>query len=157
MRSRNFWQGQPRATAAAFKNPIIVCSISGSSSKNASWPLSLSISTKLTLAPAAFSAHQRNAFAGRKQPVAGERHHTKARLGVGKGIRQRAAKIGGEVEIIHRAGNVEIAVGVKPVDKTYPLMSQIAFNLEVSFKAIVNRSRSQLRPNLRCRAPPTDR
>src|SRR5262249_21235939 len=40
----------PRARAAESMKPLMVASSSGSSSKKASWPLSLAISTKLTLA-----------------------------------------------------------------------------------------------------------
>src|SRR5262249_17726384 len=46
----------PRARAALSRKPVTVANISGSLSRKASWPLSVSISTKLTLAAAAFSA-----------------------------------------------------------------------------------------------------
>src|SRR5262249_46075256 len=46
----------PRTAAAPFRKPDSVRNISGSSSRKASWPLSVSISTKETLAAAAFSA-----------------------------------------------------------------------------------------------------
>ena len=50
-------------------------------SRKASWPRSVSISTKLTLAPAAFSACAMRLFSlGREQPVAGERDEAEARL-----------------------------------------------------------------------------
>src|SRR5690606_36081309 len=47
---------RPRARAAAARKPPVVAKSSGSSSRKASCPLSLSISTKLTEAPAALSA-----------------------------------------------------------------------------------------------------
>src|SRR5690606_30195747 len=47
---------RPRARAAAARKPPVVAKSSGSSSRKASCPLSLSISTKLTDAPAALSA-----------------------------------------------------------------------------------------------------
>jgi hypothetical protein len=43
----------------------------------------------------------------------------------------RPAVLGGEVEIIHRAGDVEIGVGVEPVDEGAALVAQIALDLEV--------------------------
>ena len=46
----------PSRSAPAPRKPAITPSSTGSSSRKASWPLSLSISTKLTRAPAAFSA-----------------------------------------------------------------------------------------------------
>src|SRR6185312_14790422 len=54
----------PFAFAAAFRKPRTVCSISGSSSRKASWPLSLSISTKLTFAAVALSAWAMRLFSG---------------------------------------------------------------------------------------------
>ena len=39
--------------------------------------------------------------------------------------------IGGEVEIIHRTGDVEIAVRVEALDEDRALMTQIAFHLEI--------------------------
>src|SRR5262249_2633707 len=46
----------PRRSAEPVRKPRSVASNSGSSSRKASWPLSVSISTKLTLAATAFSA-----------------------------------------------------------------------------------------------------
>jgi hypothetical protein len=46
----------PRTRAAASMKPAAAANISGSSSRNASWPLSLSTSTKATEAAAAFRA-----------------------------------------------------------------------------------------------------
>src|SRR3546814_5142550 len=36
-----------------------------------------------------------------------------------------------EIEIIHRAGDVEIRVGIEPVGERQPLMAQIAFDLKI--------------------------
>src|SRR5215510_13129663 len=47
---------RPRLAAAAVRKPRMVANSSGSSSRKASWPLSDSISTKLTLAATALSA-----------------------------------------------------------------------------------------------------
>src|SRR6185295_20259323 len=47
---------RPRRWAPALRKPRMVANSSGSSSRKASWPLSDSISTKLTLAATAFSA-----------------------------------------------------------------------------------------------------
>ncbi len=54
--------------------------MTGSSSRKASWPLSLSISTKLTRAPAAFSARtiERPSGVGLK-PVGGKAEHAEKR------------------------------------------------------------------------------
>src|SRR6185437_656175 len=46
----------PTVTATAFRNPRMVLNNSGSSSRKASWPRSVAISTKLTMAAVAFSA-----------------------------------------------------------------------------------------------------
>ena len=109
---------------------------SGSSSRKASWPRSVSISTKDTDAPAAFSACtiERLSSVG-KQPIAGEGHQAEAGLGAGKGIGQPAAMIGGEVEIVHRPGHVEIGIGVEAVDEGHALVAQIALDLEVGVEA----------------------
>ena len=45
--------------------------------------------------------------------------------------RQASAMVGGEVEIIHRAGEVEIGIGVEAVDESHALMAQIALDLEI--------------------------
>ncbi len=39
--------------------------------------------------------------------------------------------IGGDIEIIHRTGEIEIAVGVEALDEGRALMAQIAFDFEV--------------------------
>ena len=67
----------------------------------------------------------------RKQPVAGEGDDAEARLGAAEGFGQHAAIVRGEIEIIHRAGDVEIGIGVEAVDEGHALMVQIGFDLEV--------------------------
>ena len=63
----------PRARAAASMKPRAAANISGSSSRNASWPLSLSTSTNPTEAAAALSACTiaRESAVG-KEPVGSE-------------------------------------------------------------------------------------
>jgi len=39
--------------------------------------------------------------------------------------------VGGDVEIVHRAGQIEIAVGVEPLDERRALIAQIALDLEI--------------------------
>ena len=84
--------------------------------------------------------HQRPRFRGRKQPVRRERHHAEPGLDAAKRLRQHAVMIGGDVEIIHRPRQIEIAVGVEPLDKGRALVAQIAFDLEIG----VERKRRQL-------------
>ena len=79
------------------------------------------------------------AFGGRKQPIAGERDDAEAWLGAGERSRQRSAMLGGEVEIIHRPRDVEVGVGVEPVDKRAALMAQIAFDLEIGVETVGDR------------------
>ena len=84
--------------------------------------------------------HQRARFRGREQPVAGERHHAEAGLDAAKRLRQHAVMVGGDVEIIHRPRQIEIAVGVEALDKGRALVAQIALDLEIG----VERERRQL-------------
>ena len=41
----------------------------------------------------------------------------------------------GEIEIIHRAGDIKIGIGVEAVGERQPLVPQIGFNLEVGVEA----------------------
>ena len=75
--------------------------------------------------------HQRARFRGREQPVAGERHHAEPRLDAAKRLRQHAAMVGGDVEIVHRARQIEIAVGIEALDERRALIAQIALDLEI--------------------------
>ena len=79
--------------------------------------------------------HDLAALARRIEPVAGEGDDAEARLHVLEGVGQRAAMVGGEVEIVHGAGDVEIGVGVEAVDEGRALMAQIALHLEIGVEA----------------------
>jgi hypothetical protein len=50
-----------------------------------------------------------------------------------------------QVEIVHRARDVEIRVGVEPVDEGRALVAQVAFDLEVSIES-VGKLRAVLQP-----------
>ncbi len=84
--------------------------------------------------------HERARFRGREQPVAGERHDAEPRLDAAEGLRQHAVMVGGDVEIVHRARQIEIAVGIEALDKGRALIAQIALDLEIG----VERERRQL-------------
>ena len=75
--------------------------------------------------------HQRARLRGRKQPVAGERHHAEPGLDAAERLRQHAVMIGGDVEIVHRPRQIQIAVGVEALDKGRALIAQIALDLEI--------------------------
>ena len=53
-----------------------------------------------------------------------------------EGVGQHAAMLGGEVEIVAGAGDVEIGVGVEAVDEGGALVAQIALHLEVGVEAL---------------------
>jgi hypothetical protein len=58
-----------------------------------------------------------------------------------------------EVEIVHRARDVEVAVGVEAVDEGRALVAEVALDLEVGVEAEAQRiAILQVRPNLRCSA-----
>ena len=81
-------------------------------------------------------AHQRDALRSREQPIAGKRHDAKARIAIFERGRQIAAIFRRNIEIIHGAGNIEIAIGIKAFDKAHALMAQIALNLKIRIKAV---------------------
>src|SRR5450759_4082565 len=68
---------------------------------------------------------------GRKQPVAGERNHAEPRLRALEGGRQHAVIGGGEIEIVHRAREIEIRIGVEALHERDALVAQIGFDLEI--------------------------
>ena len=74
-------------------------------------------------------------FARGIQPVGVERHQAESRLRAPEGVGEQAAMLFGQIEIVHRAGDVEVGVGVEPVDEADPLMAQIAFDLEIGIEA----------------------
>ena len=119
------------------RKPRRVSNSSGSCSRNASWPLSVAISTKLTLAATAFSActSSRLSEVGNSQSLVNEITQNRERVSA-KACGSDPLMLGREIEIIHRACDVEIGIGVEPVDKSAALMAQIAFDLEIGVKPI---------------------
>ena len=124
--------GRPRAFAAPSRKPRTIANSSGSSSRKASWPLSVVISANETRAPAALSAcTMARDSGGRKQPVAGERDHAEPRRRAAEGVGGDAVIVGGEIEIIHRPGEIEIGIGVEPLDEGDALVAQIELHLKI--------------------------
>src|ERR1700722_8033190 len=70
-------------------------------------------------------------FRGREQPVAGERDHAKPRRRAAKRVRRHAIAVGGEIEIVHRARQIEIGIGVKALDESDALVPQIGLDLKI--------------------------
>lgn len=68
------------------------------------------------------------------KPVSIKADQAETRFRPFKRMSQSAAMGLSKIKIIHRPGYVEIAVGIKTVDKADPLMPQIAFDLEVGVK-----------------------
>ncbi len=68
---------------------------------------------------------------GREKPVAGEADHEGVGPHRSERVFQGAAVGAGEVEAVDRAGDVEIGVGVEPVDEALPLVAQVALDLEL--------------------------
>ena len=125
-------QSTPLARAAASMKPFVVSMSSGTSSRKASCPRSVSISTKETEAPPAFSARTvRSRVAGGKQPVGGEGDDAEAGSRAFEGARERSAIVRGEVEIVHRPRHVEIGVGIEAFDEDRALVTQVGFNLKI--------------------------
>ena len=69
-------------------------------------------------------------FNCREQPVACERDDAEPRRRIAEAIRHDAVVIAGEIEVIHRTGQIEIRVGVEPLHERNPLMPQIGFQPE---------------------------
>ena len=81
-------------------------------------------------------AHDVAALGGRIEPVRRERQHAEAHAArLCEGLGQHPLVLGGQVEVVQRAGDVEIGVGVEAVDEAGPLVAQIAFHLEVGVEA----------------------
>ena len=131
MSAARFWSGRARCRRNS-RNAREISKNSGTSSRNASWPRSVSISANDTRAPLALSActMARDSEVGNSQSD-GERHHAEPGLDAAKRFRQHAIMVGGDVEIVHRPGQIEIAVGIEPLDKGRALIAQIAFDLEI--------------------------
>ncbi len=81
-------------------------------------------------------ANDLTAVGGWEEPVAGERHHTKTGARFFEGFDEVIVIIGGEIEIIHSAGDVEVAVGIEAIDKAHALVAQIRFNAKISIEAV---------------------
>jgi len=71
----------------------------------------------------------------REQPVAGKGDDAEACLAAAERPGQNPVIVRREIEIIHRAGDVEVRIGVEPVDEGQPLMAQIAFDLKIGAEA----------------------
>ena len=93
--------------------------------------LSVSISANDTRAPPALSActMARDPAVGNSQSLVNET--TQNRVARVREASEHAIVVGGEIEIVHRARQVEIAVGVEALDEGRTLMAQIALDLEV--------------------------
>src|SRR5690606_7599102 len=75
-------------------------------------------------------------FGGGVEPVGVEAYQGETYIfSTRKGVRELAIMRFCEVEIIHRAGDVEIGVCVKAIGKCEPLMSEIGFDLEIRVEA----------------------
>src|SRR5690606_13034188 len=74
-------------------------------------------------------------FGGRIEPVRIEADQAEAYRRMAERIGQPAAVRIREIEIVHRAGDIEIGVGVETVDETDPLVAQIGFDLEICIEA----------------------
>ena len=66
-----------------------------------------------------------------KQPVAGERDHAEPRRRAPKRVGDDAVVIAGEIEIIHRTGEVEVRIGVEAFDEGRALVAEIGLDLKV--------------------------
>ncbi len=122
----------PRAAPAEPRKPRTMANSSGSSSRKASWPLSVTISANDTRAAPALSActMARDSEVGNSQSDVNDTTQ-KTRARAAERIGQHAVIVGGEIEIIHRAGQIEIAVGIEALDERRALIAQIALHLEI--------------------------
>ena len=111
-------------------------SSAGTSSRKLSWPYGALSSTKLTGARGRVErVDDRARFGGRVEPVGVEADHAEPRGRAGEGVGEPPAVLLGEVEVVHRPGDVEVGVGVEPVGEADPLVAQVAFDLEVGVEA----------------------
>src|SRR2546421_7865722 len=69
---------------------------------------------------------------GWKQPVGSERDHAKTCRRVFEGVCQDAVAVRCEIEVVHRAGKIEVRIRVETLDEAAALMSEVTFDLEVS-------------------------
>ena len=78
--------------------------------------------------------HHCAAFGGWEQPVGREGDNTETGSGTPECFCQHAAMLGGQIEIIHRPRDVEVAVGIKAFDEAAALVAQIALDLEIGIE-----------------------
>ena len=105
---------------------------SGTSSRKASWPRSVSISANDTRALDAFSActSARDSEVGNSQSLVKET--TQKRVSIpANAFASTPPWSAGDVEIVHRARQIEIGVGVEALDEGRALVAQIALDLEI--------------------------
>ena len=80
-------------------------------------------------------AHQRGGqplrLDAREEPVARERDDQERRLDRLEGLDEVARRMGGDVEVVGCAGDVEVTVGVEALDEALALMFEVALDREV--------------------------
>src|SRR3546814_20062043 len=69
------------------------------------------------------------------EPVSVKADNAESRLCLREGCGKAPAVIFRKIEIIHGAGDVEIAVCIEAIDEADPLMPQIAFTLKICVEA----------------------
>ena len=78
--------------------------------------------------PRAGRVERVNDFAGFRsweQPVAGKRDDAKPRSRALKCLGQHTIVVGGKIEIVHRACQVEVGICIKAFDERNPLVAQV--------------------------------
>src|SRR3546814_18423318 len=76
------------------------------------------------------------------EPVSVKAAHAESRICLREGCGKAPAVIFRKIEIIHGAGDVEIAVCIETIDEADPLMPQIAFHLKICVEAEAFRNAS---------------
>ena len=79
-------------------------------------------------------AHQFLRLVAGVEPVRTEADHQEARLRLLQGGGQRSVAVG-QVEIVHRLGDVEVRVGVEAVDELAAAIAQVALHFEIHVEA----------------------
>ena len=75
--------------------------------------------------------HDFAAAGGGKAPVGGKAHEQKARLRARQRGGQAAAVGAGGVEVVQRAGDEQVGVGVEVIAEFFALVAQIAFTIAI--------------------------
>ncbi len=83
-------------------------------------------------------------FRRRIQPVGVEADQAEPRRRAREGVRQPSAMLFRQIEIIHRAGDVEVGIGVEPPGEPAALITQIAFDLKIRIEAEALRARAAI-------------